>query len=359
MTPRTLAGRLTAWYAALLAVTLIGMAAIAIFVASQEDEAADSPTASLETPDLVPQRLASAFFVGLPPSIAFAIAGGIWITRRSLRPLGGVIEGAARLDAQRLDARLQVSPDAADEIGALSRTLNEMLDRIERSVESTRRFTADASHELRTPLAVLRTEMEVELRHPRTVDEMRESYVRALRELERLSRLVDALLTLARADAGSLALVQEPIDLSVVVLRASEDAAAAAAARRTAISVDADVAWIRGDPVLLARLVSNLVENAVKFAPDGGRVRISCRTRDGKSVLAVEDDGPGIDPAERARVFERFYRGTLHRGSTEGAGLGLSLVREIARRHGSAVELDTSPLGGLLARVSFDALDGV
>ena len=357
MKPRTLAGRLTAWYAMLLAATLAGMAAIAVFVAAQEDEPADSAAAVVEGPDLVPARLAIAFLVGLPPSLAFAIAGGIWITRRSLKPLSEVVASAERLDAARLDARISVSPGAADEIVALGRTLNDVLDRIERSVESTRRFTADASHELRTPLAVLRTEMEVELRRPRSVEEMRESHVRALRELERLSRLVEALLLLARADAGALSIAHEPVDLGALARRSAEEITSAAAARRLSVSLDATETWTKGDPILLARLVSNLAENAVKFAPQGGRVQISCGTRDGKSVLDVEDDGPGIDSGERARVLERFYRGENHRGSTDGAGLGLALVAEIARVHGGAIELGVSSLGGLRVRFSLAASD--
>ncbi len=294
MTPRTLAGRLTAWYAALLAVTLIGMAGIAIFVASQEDEAAGSQAEAIEGPDLVPGRLAIAFLVGLPPSLALAALGGVWITRRSLRPLSDIVAMAARLDAGKLDARVAVSAEAPAEIAALGRTLNEMLDRIERSVESTRRFTADASHELRTPLAALRTGIEVELRRPRTVEEMRESHARALRELERLSAMVESLLTLARADAGALVLSNEPVDLGALARRAAEDLAAAAAARGIRRHVETAEAWTRGDPALLARLASNLADNAIKFVGGGagasGEVRLSTSVRDGHVELCVEDE---------------------------------------------------------------------
>jgi signal transduction histidine kinase len=210
-----------------------------------------------------------------------------------------------------------------------------MLDRIQRSVEATRRFTADASHELRTPLAILTGELEIALRRPRPEGELRATMESSLEELGKLSRLVNALLVLARSDAGELPLERSRIDLGEVVRGAVDPYEAIAAERQIRLrSHLPSGVTANADPLWLGRAVANLVDNACKFTPAGGEVSVHVERLRDRVRVSVNDSGPSIDSAEEARVFERFYRADAARGTAPGFGLGLPLAREIARALG-------------------------
>ncbi|WP_343633105.1 ATP-binding protein [Roseateles sp.] len=292
---------------------------------------------------------------------------GTLMTGRVFGAIDNVTRQAQRISDQTLSDRLP-HPGPRDEMGRLIDTLNDMLARLEQAFEAQRRFTADASHELRSPLSRLRTELEITLRRPRGQDEYVEALRSSLDEVVRLTTLAEELLTLARLDSGqesatASAVLIAPI-LEEVVRRARGTAERRDVDLRldlhgdrepgAADDADADVDAEQASTItaslskqLLVLVATNLVDNAVKFAPAGGVVRVSLGAREGWSAVVVEDDGPGIPEEERPRLFERFYRGAGARASdVPGTGLGLALCDAIVRAAGGRIDIDASPLGG-------------
>lgn len=356
--PKTLRGRLAAWYAAVLATTLVAFAAAVYFiVVEDEDEGAPAreSAVAVDPPEHVGRRLLLAVAIALPGAIAVAVAGGSWITRRSLAPLDEIGRVAGELGADRLDRRVELPADAAVELQQLGDAFNRMLVRIERSVQSMRRFTEDASHELRTPLAALRGELEVTLRRPRTVEELRLGFESALEEVGRLSELVEALLTLARSDAGELAIERVRVDLVEVVRRVVAPYEAVAVDRGLQLDVVCDgKVEALVDSTWAERAIANLVDNACKFTPRGGRVRVEARAVDGRARVVVADSGPGLAPEDAARIFERFYRGSRTR-AVEGFGLGLALASDIVRALGGTIAVSRTDGGGATFTIELPA----
>lgn len=233
---------------------------------------------------------------------------------------------------------------------------------IERSVAQMRRFMADAAHELRTPLTVLRAQAEVALQQPRSAPE----YATTLRtidaESQRLARIVEDLLTLARADAGERPLERKRVFLDDIALDATESARSVALAKQVTLTVeDFEEAAVLGDAELLRRLVIILLDNAVKFTPAGGTVRVGVTAEQGVAVLHVADTGIGIPPDQLPHVFERFYRGDPARGRSTtadaptGAGLGLSIAQWIASAHQGRIAIMSEPGRGTRVIVRFEA----
>lgn len=274
------------------------------------------------------RAIALGLLAGAPPLIAFAAALAWWVTGQALRPVTAIRTELAAVTASELDRRVP-DPGGADEIARLARTVNDTLDRLERSDARQRQFTADASHELRNPLAAVRARLEVALARP---SPDRESVSAALADTERLQRIAADLLLLARLDGGP-APRPEPVDLALL---AAEDAARRPAPRvplRRAAPVPVPA---YGDPARLERALANLVDNALRYARS--EVLVRAVAEDGWAVLEVTDDGPGIPEADRDRVFERFVRLDADRGRAGGGtGLGLAIAREIARAHGGDV----------------------
>ncbi|CAM5551297.1 two-component sensor histidine kinase [Streptomyces avidinii] len=287
------------------------------------------------------RAVALGLLAGAPPLIAFAALLARWVTGHALRPVDAIRTGLAAVTASELDRRVP-DPGGADEIAQLARTVNDTLDRLERSDARQRQFTADASHELRNPLAAVRARLEVALRDPD-----RESVAAALADTERLQDIAADLLLLARLDGGPPP-AAEPVDLALL---AAEDLA-----RRpgpgAALRLDAPAPVpASGDPARLARALANLVDNALRHA----RSEVTVRARAdgaGWALLEVADDGPGIPEADRDRVFERFVRLDSDRGRAGGGtGLGLAIAREIARAHGGDLVALPPAEGGAGARL--------
>ncbi len=274
-----------------------------------------------------------------------------WLIERSLRPLQRVARQVREQDA----AALAPLPAAGlpDEVAPLVVALNALLDRLGLAWGRQRAFVADAAHELRSPLTALKLQAELIRRAP---DEA--SRAAALDALvsgvDRASRLVEQLLALARHEPGAPATPLQPVALAPLLQQVLADSAAPLAASRgsqVALQIDAE-ASVPGDAAALAMLVRNLVDNALRYTPCGGRVLVTLGSNASGPWLAVDDDGPGIPRAERERVFERFVRGAAA-AATSGSGLGLAIVRSIARRHDATVHLDDSPLGGLRVLLKF------
>jgi len=291
--------------------------------------------------------LRRVLFISLPVMILLAGIGGYWLARRSLAPLGWMADQARRITHSNLHTRLDIG-DAADELATLSASFNELLSRLDLSFESIRRFVADASHELRTPLSIIRGEADVALSHERAPGEYRETLATIQDESRRLSRLVDDLLNLARADAGRVNLQVEEFYLNDLIAEACRSAQSLAAARGVGLECRAssDVPF-RGDEVLLRRMVMNLLDNAIRYTPLGGKVTAVLETAGPELRIRVSDTGVGIAPEVAPLVFDRFYRADKARSRTEGGiGLGLAIVKWIAESHQGAVSLASTPGAG-------------
>ena len=223
---------------------------------------------------------------------------------------------------------------------------------VERSMEQMRRFMADAAHELRTPVTILRTRTEVALSQPREATGDTAAFQAIERETERLGGIVGDLLTLARADSGERQVVHGPLYLDDVVSQAVGSARTLAERKGVALAVGSfEEAQIVGDAGLVERLVLIVLDNAIKYTPEGGRVQLDVTARDGKRSVIVTDTGIGIPADQLPRIFERFYRGDRARSQAEGAGLGLPIARWIADRHGARISVASDPTG---TRVEID-----
>ena len=244
----------------------------------------------------------------IPIALVIASAGGYFLARKSLAPVVGMSDKAALIGAQNLHERLPV-PNQRDELGYLASTFNGLLERLDRAFEQQRRFMADASHELRSPVAIIRGEAEVALSQPRAPEEYRESLVIALDEARRLSQIVDDLFTLARADAGEYPLRPRDFYLEELTADCVRAARTMAAARGITLSYEPDGEMpIRADESLLRRLTMNLLDNAIKFTPEGGRIGVACARAGGQYSLKVRDSGPGVPAEAWEKIFDRFFR---------------------------------------------------
>jgi heavy metal sensor kinase len=272
-----------------------------------------------------------------PAALVLIAAGGWLVAGRSLAPVRRVTRTAERIGVEELGGRVAV-PAARDEVGALAVTFNRMLDRIQRGVEEQHRLIADTSHELRTPLAAMRSELDVSLRGDELSPAAREVLESAREEVDRMSRTVDDLLVLAAVDDRGIERLSEPLDLNA--LAGSVVAVLAPIARRNgvAVTVTGGDAPVVGDPDQLRHALRNVVENAVKFTPAGGHVAVTSYGDGEQSGVTVADDGPGIAPELRERVFDRFFRVDASRTRrTGGSGLGLAIARELVEAHGGRV----------------------
>ena len=288
-----------------------------------------------------------AVLLGLAGPVALLVAGigGWWLARRALAPVTAMTREAETIGIEHLDERIEVPP-SADELQHLAVTLNAMLDRLERGVEDKRRFAADASHELRTPLAVMRSELDVSLRDPDLTPSARSALESAQEEVERMREIVENLLTLARADDGTLDLLRGEVDLrdlAVAVVDATTPLARVAGVR---LEVAGPSIPCSVDRARIEQVITNLVSNAVRFSPEHGLVGIECWVRQGEAGCTVTDQGPGVPPEMGARIFERFVRADPARASDGGSGLGLAISREIVEAHGGRIWVDLRPGAG-------------
>lgn len=287
---------------------------------------------SLHEVDLAVSRVLTLLLAGSAAALVIIMLGGWWLARKALRPVERMTRRADEIGLDDLSQRVPV-PRVDDELGHLARTLNTMLDRLEHGVEARQRLVADASHELRAPLAAMRLELDVSLRHDSLDDRARAVLSSAHEDVVRMSRIVDNLLTLAHVDEGHLTLVSEPQDLRELAGRVVRAHDAAATAAGVEIVIDGDPVVVEGDRDRLDQVLSNLVDNAIRFTPRDGEVGISVWQDRTDAGFTVSDTGPGIPATDRRRIFERFGRPDPARGRDGGAGLGLAICSEIVRAH--------------------------
>jgi len=282
--------------------------------------------------------------------------GGLLLAHRMLGPLARMSDRAHRITAEELHQRLEIDV-AGEELEQLRDSFNATLSRLERSFGQLRRFTADASHEIRTPLTALRSVGEVALQDGKTNEQYREVIGTMLEEVDRLSRLADELLTLARAEGGQTHYTFEPLDLGGLAGDVAEQLEVLAEEReqRLVLHTDEHVV-VHGDRLSLRQALMNLIDNAIKYSPAGTEVTVAVRREEDTAVIEVRDQGPGVAPEHRERIFERFYRIDPSRSrEIGGTGLGLSLVKLTAERHGARVAVESPPEGGSLFRMILPA----
>lgn len=287
------------------------------------------------------RRIYREFLIAGPIAILLAALAGYVLAAAALRPVEAMRRRAAGVTASALGT-LPV-PRGRDEVSRLALTLNDMLSRLHGALEHERRFVADASHELRTPIALLRTELELALRRPRSPEELGAALRSALDETERLSRLADALLYLARDEEGSLPLRKEPAELAGLFDNVTRRFAVRARQLGRTVRAEPTSAVVDGDPTRIEQALDNLIENALSYG--AGDIVLFAEPGNGTVELHVTDRGAGFDEAFLGRAFERFSRADDARGEG-GAGLGLSIVQLIANAHGGTVGASNRPGGG-------------
>ena len=294
--------------------------------------------------------------LGIPVVLLLASAGGYWMSRRALAPVGKIARTAAVIEAQNLSKRLPI-PGAGDELDHLSATLNAMLGRLEDSFRRITRFTADASHELRTPVAIIRTTAEVARRRPRSEEEYANALDRILAEAERTTALVDDLMLLARADEGDELAPLESVALDQLVREACAGSRQMAIDAGLTLNVgDIEACCVRGDCGALHRLLIVLLDNAIKYSNPAGEISVRlerCRWYDRDAArLQVRDNGIGISRGDLPHVFERFYRASKDRSRRiDGVGLGLSIAKSIVDRHRGEIAIESEPGKGSVVQV--------
>ena len=348
--------RLTVWYTGVLAL-LLAIYAAATFVAvrhefrEQLEEAEAVHGVDVDAEQHLEQQLGEILFVlavGFPAVLLLAGAGGYALARRALSPIDQLATEARRITAERLHERLTV-PNDQDEIGRLAAVINDTFARLESSFERLRRFTSDASHELRTPLSVIRGVGEMGLRETRTPEEYQEALSSMLEEVDRLTRLVDTLLRLSRADAGTIPLARQVVDLGRVTQDVAGSLAVAAEERQQRFDVEvAEDLRVYCDPLLVREALANVVDNAIKYGPIGSPIAIRSGITRGRASIVVADSGPGIAPSERERIFDRFYRIDEARSrETGGTGLGLAIAKWAVEANGGRISLEPSDRGSV------------
>ncbi len=305
-----------------------------------------------------PMRDTLAGFLGsmawlIPSGMLLAAISAWWMARRALMPVGALATAARGIAVGSLNRRLPLR-GTDDELDNLAREFNETLARLERAVGEMKQFTFSISHELRTPLAVLRGEAEVALMQASTADQYRNVLVSQLEEFEKLTRMINQLLMLARAESGDVQMDHDPVDISAMTQSLAEQLKPVAASKDITLdwNCEPDVTVV-GDSGWLERIILNLADNAIKFTPGGGHVNLRVTRDTHNAILEVCDDGNGIHAEALPYIFERFYRADPSRSTrVEGAGLGLSLVKWAVDQHHGSIHVDSAPDKGTRVTVT-------
>jgi two-component system, OmpR family, heavy metal sensor histidine kinase CusS len=327
-------------------------------IASRQISGPDGPLAarvagSLTADDHELNELLGSFLVLGPLALLAAIGGGYLLARRALAAIDRMTREAHEISAHRLNRRLVVS-NPHDELGRLATTLNGMIARLEKSFADMQQFTADAAHELRTPVTVMRNETEVTLRAARTPEEYRASLEGLLEECERLTRLADQLLYLCREDAGMTRSQHAEVQLDQIATEVADHMRALAQEKRIALALNKiDSCTVIGEPNGLRRLVFNLLDNAIKYTPDGGQVGVRLSRTNGHVELVVADTGVGIPAEHVPHVCNRFYRVDSSR-QAGGTGLGLAICRAIVESHNGQINVVSAPNAGTTVTVTLN-----
>jgi heavy metal sensor kinase len=300
------------------------------------------------------ERFGLILLLATPLVLLLASIGGYWLSTRALEPVDAISRAAQRISIENLKDRLDV-PNTGDQLQRLSETLNAMLARLQSSVQRMKQFTADASHELRAPVSLIRTTAEVAVqRRDRSAAEYLQALDEILEESERTSQVVDSLMLLARADSGREVVEWGPVDMAAIVHNALEQGEKLA--RNRGLKFSSKVSQlpieVQGDADALRRALLVLIDNAVKYTPEGGKINIGLESTDGVAVVSVADTGFGISEADMPHIFDRFWRADKARSREHGgAGLGLSIAKWIVEEHGGSIDVQSKRGKGSVFRV--------
>ncbi len=298
-------------------------------------------------------RLLVLFLIGGPVALVVTSAAGWLLAGAALRPVERMRREAAAISVSEPERRLPV-PETGDELAGLARTLNAMLERLQESLGRERRFVDDASHELRTPLGILKGELDLALSRSRTPEEMEATLRRASAETNRLARLAQDLLVLSRAEGGRIPVHREDVVLRDVLEEACRDQRERARSAGIELVVRASEDRASLDPVRLRQAVENLVDNSIRHVPAGGTILVQAGSNGRGVDVSVEDSGSGFPPEFLPGAFEPFARGEPATTETQGAGLGLAIVRAVAEAHGGSATAENLPGGGARVRLSLE-----
>jgi heavy metal sensor kinase len=307
---------------------------------------------SLLPMDRALERFLFLLFTGVPAGLIVTFVIGRWMARFALTPLSRVAESARTINIEDLSRRIPVR-GARDELDNVATAFNDTLERLEHAIGEMRQFSTALAHELRTPLAALRGDIEMAMLQP-TDEGLRQRFASQLEEIDRLKRLIDQILVVAQAEAGQIPLAMGAVDLGTLAATVVDQIEPVAQSRGIAMRCDhASDAVVQGDAEWLKRLVLNLLDNAIKFTPQGGEVVVDVSRMGAVARLAVRDTGIGIDPDVQPRIFERFFRADPARSrGVEGVGLGLSLAKWIVDRHHGRIEVHSQPGQGSTFTIS-------
>jgi len=300
------------------------------------------------------EEIVSVLLLVLPPALVLAGLSGFTLARKALAPIDAMAHTAERISAERLNERLPIE-NPEDELGHLARAFNATLARLEAAFDQLRRFTADASHELRTPLTAIRSVGEVALQTPKSATEYRDVIGSMLEETDRLTRLVDSLLTLSRADAGHIHVQRTDISLLGLAQEASSLVEVLAEEKQQRISVEGvPTLIVSGDRLILRQALINLIDNAIKYSPAEAEILVRVAAgKDNRLIVEVVDQGPGVPQEHRSRIFDRFYRVDSARSREwGGAGLGLAIARWAVEIHGGQITFQSVEGQGSTFRVA-------
>ncbi len=301
---------------------------------------------SLEYVQETLRRLLLIILLAVPSVILLSSVGGYFLAKAALRPVAEITDAARQIGAKDLSQRIPVR-NKKDELGRLAATFNEMLERLEKSFDQIRQFSADASHELRTPLTILKGETEWALRSARSLEEYKATLSSGIEEINLMSRIVEDLLVLSRADLGKTSMEMEPVELSPILADVYDMGKTLADIRKQRIDLDLgqlNGIKIMGNELGLRRVFLNLVDNGIKYTKNGGHIHIGASVDADHVEIRVTDDGTGISPEDQKRIFDRFFRVDKNRSRKEGGtGLGLSICRFITEAHQGKILVSSTP----------------
>ncbi len=303
-------------------------------------------------------RLTRYVTIFLVFTVLVAVVGGWIFAARSLKPVADMVQTLREIRSSDLSRRLPART-ARDELGTLTTAINDMLGELEQSFRHVRDFTADVAHELRTPLATLRCELEVTANRERPPHELRETLVSALERTKTLAKIIENLLFLSKADAAASVPDITDIDLRPLLVELSETFSLAAEAKGVTLALDVSTPLaVRGNPDWLRILFGNLLDNAVKYTPPGGRISVKAARRKTNAEVTVEDTGPGMSARQAERIFDRFYRADQSRTrKTGGVGLGLSIAKRVTELHKGTITVRSQPGKGSALHVLLPLTD--
>lgn len=337
----TIRARVVLWYVGVLVASLVLMAGVIYyeFVVERAQYKAEG-----KPPDTVRHEIFEVIlYYGVPTGI-LTVIGAWWLLRRALAPLNQLAAAAEQLQVHNLRQELPRTGNG-DEVDRLSKTLNETNARLHETFNHIREFTLHASHELKTPLAVLHGEIEAALSDPASTPAQKEMFASQLDEIQRLSKIVEGLTLLAKADSGQVALARDEVRLDELIRDSLADAEILGLAQKIKVTMPrCDAVTVRGDRHRLRQLLLNLTDNAIKYNQPNGLVTLSLVRNSTTAALTISNTGKGIAPTVLPRVFDRFYRGDeSHSQEIEGSGLGLSIAEWIVKAHGGSIHITSQP----------------